>query len=315
MKMFAGARTLTLLSKAGFKEGTALDSGMVSRAVERAQRKVEQQNYERRKNLLEYDEVMEHQRSDFYGTRQQVLENEGIDRMIFDYIADAVEDAAAEYLDRSYAREQVAEWSRQQLDVSIDPAKLHLDDAEDLEKTIRRAAQEEVRTIVDVTLGEYMSNDLPPEEWDLKSLSEWAKTKFSVNLPKNRLAQMNIDEVREAIVHGGQETLEDADLTGLGKFLDPLLGAKDMAGWAEQKFEIKLDPEKVAAMMQDEKTGMEQVVASVLSEARDRYEQREIDYPVQFIMDLFEQGAQQDQNWAMERLFIWSKLRFGYEDQ
>ncbi|MGB1124840.1 MAG: preprotein translocase subunit SecA [Phycisphaeraceae bacterium] len=315
MKMFAGARTLTLLSKAGFKEGTALDSGMVSRAVERAQRKVEQQNYERRKNLLEYDEVMEHQRSDFYGTRQQVLENEGIDRMIFDYIADAVEDAAAEYLDRSYAREQVAEWSRQQLDVSIDPAKLHLDDAEDLEKTIRRAAQEEVRTIVDVTLGEYMSNDLPPEEWDLKSLSEWAKTKFSVNLPKNRLAQMNIDEVREAIVHGGQETLEDADLTGLGKFLDPLLGAKDMAGWAEQKFEIKLDPEKVAAMMQDEKTGMEQVVASVLSEARGRYEQREIDYPVQFIMDLFEQGAQQDQNWAMERLFIWSKLRFGYEDQ
>jgi len=68
-------------------------------------------------------------------------------------------------------------------------------------------------------------------------------------------------------------------------------------------------------MMADEKDGLEQVVASVLSEARDRYEQREIDYPVQFIMDLFEQGAQQDQNWAMDRLFNWCKLRFGYEDQ
>lgn len=314
MKMFAGPRTLTLLSKAGFKEGTALDSGMVSRAVEKAQRKVEQQNYERRKNLLEYDEVMEHQRGDFYGTRQQVLENEGIDQMIFDYIADAVEDAAAEYLDKNYAREQVAEWARQQLDVSIDPAKLHLDDAEDLERTIRRAAQDEVRTIVDVTLGEYMSNDLPPEEWDLKSMSEWAKTKFNVTLPKNQLAAMNVDEVREAIVAGGQETLEGADLSGVAKYLDPLLGAKDFQAWADQKFEVKLAPEKVQEMM-EEKDGMEQVVASVLSEARDKYEQREIDYPVQFIMDLFEQGAQQDQNWAMDRLFSWSKQRFGYEDQ
>jgi preprotein translocase subunit SecA len=314
MKMFAGGKTLTLLSKAGFKEGTALDSGMVSRAVERAQRKVEQQNYERRKNLLEYDEVMEHQRSDFYGTRQLVLEKEGIDRMIFDYIADAVEDAAAEYLDKNYAREQVAEWARQQLDVNIDPAKLHLDDSEDLERNIRRAAQEEVRTIVDVTIGEYMSNDLPPEQWDLKSLSEWAKTKFNVTLPKNKLAQMNIDEVSDAIVAGGQAALEDKDLSGLGKFLDPLLGVKDMAAWAEQKFEIKLDPEKVAKMIED-KDGVEQVVASVLAEARDKYEQREIDYPVQFTMDIFEQAAQQDQNWAMERLFNWCKLRFGYEDQ
>ncbi|MEM6259546.1 MAG: preprotein translocase subunit SecA [Planctomycetota bacterium] len=315
MKMFAGGKTLTLLSKAGFKEGTALDSGMVSRAVERAQRKVEQQNYERRKSLLEYDEVMEHQRGEFYGTRQQVLNNEGIDRMIFDYIADAVEDAATEYLDKNYAREQVAEWARQQLDVNVDPVKLHLDDAEDLERTIRGAAQEEVRTIVDVTLGEYMSNDVPPEEWDLKSLSEWAKTKFNVNLPKNRLMQMNVDEVSEAIVAGGQEALEGADLTGLSKYLDPLLGAKDLQSWAEQKFEIKLDPEKVQAMMQDDKTGFEQVVASILSEARDKYEQREIDYPVQFIMDLFEQGAQQDQNWAMDRLYNWCKQRFGYEDQ
>ena len=314
MKMFAGGKTLMLLSKAGFKEGTALDSGMVSRAVERAQRKVEQQNYERRKNLLEYDEVMEHQRGDFYGTRQQVLENEGIDRMIFDYIADAVEDAAAEYLDKNYAREQVAEWARQQLDVSIDPAKLHLDDAEDLERTIRRAAQDEVRTIVDVTLGEYMSNELPPEEWDLKSMSEWAKTKFNVTLPKNRLAQMNVDEVRDAIIAGGQETLESADLTGVAKYLDPLLGAKDMQAWAEQKFEVKLDPEKVQEMA-IEKDGLEQVVATVLAEARDKYEQREIDYPVQFIMDLFEQGAQQDQNWAMDRLYNWSKQRFGYDDQ
>ncbi len=314
MKMFAGEKTLALLSRAGFKEGDALESGMVSRAVERAQRKVEQMNYERRKNLLEYDEVMEHQRSDFYGTRQAVIEGEGVDQMIFDYIADAVDDAVSDYLDKNYAREQVAEWARQQLDVTIDPAKLHLDDVEDLERNIRKAAQDEVVTIVDVTLGEYMSNDLPQEEWDLKALSEWADTKFKVKLSKNQLADMNVDEVRAQIIAEGQEHLEDADLTGLGKFLDPLLGAKELADWAEQKFDIKLEPEKVQAIVV-EKDGQDQVVASVLAEARGLYAKREVDYPVSFIMDLFEQGAQQDQQWAMDQLFSWSKQRFGYETQ
>jgi len=314
MKMFAGERTLMLLSKAGFKEGDALESGMVSRAVERAQRKVEQMNYERRKNLLEYDEVMEYQRSDFYGTRQQVLEGVGIDQMIFDYIAEAVEDAATTYLDRNYAREQVAEWARQQMDVSIDPAKLHLDDVENLEKTIRHAAQNEVVTIVDVTLGEYMSNDLPREEWDLNALSDWAQTKFNANLPKNRLKDMNVDEVRNEIVAQGQEKLEHADLSGLGKYLDPQLGAKELASWAQQKFEVKLDPQKIADLMRD-KNGLASVIDVVLSEARQRYAQREIAYPVQFIMGIFEQGVQQDQNWAMNQLFGWCNQRFGLTDQ
>ena len=312
MKMFAGEKTLALLSRAGFKEGDALESGMVSRAVERAQRKVEQMNYERRKNLLEYDEVMEHQRGEFYGTRQQVLENEGIDRMIFDYIADAVEDAVATYLDKNYAREQVAEWARQQLDVSIDPAKLHLDDAEDLERNIRKAAQDEVETIVDVTLGEYMSNDLAQEDWDLKALSEWAKTKFNANLPKNKLADMNVDEVRMEIIAQGQDHLDDADLSGVGEFLDPLLGEKELAKWADQKFEIELDPEKIHAQL-DDKDGKQAVVKAVLGEARKRYAKRELEYPVMFILDLFEQGAQQDQQWAMDRLFTWCRARFGYE--
>jgi len=314
MKMFAGEKTLALLSRAGFKEGDALESGMVSRAVERAQRKVEQMNYERRKNLLEYDEVMEYQRGDFYGTRQQVLEGDGVDKMIFDFIADAVDDAVATYLDKNYAREQVAEWARQQLEVNIDPAKLHLDDAEDLERAIRKAAQQEVVTIVDVTLGEYMSNEIPQDEWDLKALSEWAQTKFKVNLPKNRLADMNIDEVRAEIIEKGQEMLEDADLSGLGKFLDPLLGAKELASWAHHKFEIKLDPEQVKAKA-NEKDGLFQVADSVLAQARERYTLREIEYPVQFIMGIFEQGAQQDQQWAMKQIFDWSKLRFGYEDE
>ncbi len=83
MKLFAGKTTLTLLSKLGMKEGDAIEHSMITGAVQRAQRKVEERNYEIRKNLLEYDEVMEHQRNAFYGMRQHVLDGQGMATRLF----------------------------------------------------------------------------------------------------------------------------------------------------------------------------------------------------------------------------------------
>ncbi|MAE64219.1 MAG: preprotein translocase subunit SecA [Phycisphaeraceae bacterium] len=74
MQLFAKGWLMRALPKLGMKEGDALEHRMVTRAVERAQRKVEERNYEIRKNLLEYDEVMEHQRNSFYAIRQEVLQ-------------------------------------------------------------------------------------------------------------------------------------------------------------------------------------------------------------------------------------------------
>ena len=60
------------------KEGDAIEHPMLSKSVERAQRKVEERNFQIRKNILEYDEVMEHQRQTFYGLRQRVLEGRDV---------------------------------------------------------------------------------------------------------------------------------------------------------------------------------------------------------------------------------------------
>ena len=56
------------------EEGQAIESRMVSRRIEAAQKKVEERNFDIRKNLLEYDEVMDHQRKKVYGYRQEILE-------------------------------------------------------------------------------------------------------------------------------------------------------------------------------------------------------------------------------------------------
>ncbi|MFI4861832.1 MAG: preprotein translocase subunit SecA [Phycisphaerales bacterium JB063] len=308
MKMFAGERTLAILSKLGMKEGDAIEHGMVSRSVERAQRKVEQRNYEVRKNLLEYDEIMEHQRGYFYGDRQNVLEGKGIEDMIFDYIGDAVGDAVDKYLDKNYTREQCAQWARQQFDVSIDPARLYLDDHREMEKTIRNAGLDEVVSIVDVTLGEYVSVERDPEHWDINGLVAWAKTKFDVELDPAQVRTMSVPDLRRVIIDGGQAKVETQDLSGVVKFMDKLFSEKEFAHWAEQKFAVKIDPEQVAQLKSDKK--YDEVVDLVLDEARALYRVREVEYPIEFAMAIFSQGMKQDQAWALEQLYTWANGRF-----
>ena len=83
MKMFAGKATLSLLSKLGMKEGDVIENPMLTRSVGKAQRKVEERNFLIRKQIIEYDEVMDHQRHEFYGMRQRVLEGRGVKELIF----------------------------------------------------------------------------------------------------------------------------------------------------------------------------------------------------------------------------------------
>ncbi len=74
MRRFYKDGVVRLMERLGMTEGQEIESRMVSRAIERAQRKVEDYNFEIRKSLLEYDEVMDQQRKTIYGVRQEVLE-------------------------------------------------------------------------------------------------------------------------------------------------------------------------------------------------------------------------------------------------
>src|SRR5262249_34465200 len=74
MRIFAREWVSKLLERLGMTEGQEIQSGMVSRGIEKAQKRVEARNFEIRKNLLEYDEVMDTQRKTVYGKRQEVLQ-------------------------------------------------------------------------------------------------------------------------------------------------------------------------------------------------------------------------------------------------
>ena len=76
MRIFAGEWVKNVLTRLGMQDGEAIESRMVTRRVEAAQKKVEERNFDVRKNLLEYDEVMDEQRKRVYGFRQKILDGD-----------------------------------------------------------------------------------------------------------------------------------------------------------------------------------------------------------------------------------------------
>ncbi len=73
MRIFGSDRLQNVMRKLGMEEGVPIEHGMVSRAIERAQKQVEGRNFETRKHLLEYDDVMNRQREEIYGLRRDIL--------------------------------------------------------------------------------------------------------------------------------------------------------------------------------------------------------------------------------------------------
>jgi len=81
MRIFGGAQVESLMNKFGVEESTPLSAGMVSRAIENAQKKVEGMNFDHRKNLVEYDDVMNIQREIVYKLRRRIMQAPKFDKV------------------------------------------------------------------------------------------------------------------------------------------------------------------------------------------------------------------------------------------
>jgi preprotein translocase subunit SecA len=82
LKIFAGDRLKAIMDRLKLPEGEAIESGLVSRSIESAQRKVEARNFDIRKQLLEYDDVANEQRKVIYGQRNELLESADVTELI-----------------------------------------------------------------------------------------------------------------------------------------------------------------------------------------------------------------------------------------
>jgi preprotein translocase subunit SecA len=107
MRIFAKEWVSTLLQRLGMEEGVPIESGMITRRIEGAQKAVEAQDFAARKHLLEYDDVMNKQRLAVYGLRDQLLEGEEQKELILDtYVTGLVGELLEQYAPESQHAEQ-----------------------------------------------------------------------------------------------------------------------------------------------------------------------------------------------------------------
>jgi len=97
LRIFNSERIAVIMSKLGMEEGVPIEHGMVSKAIENAQKKVEAHNFDIRKQLIEYDDVMNKQRTVIYEQRKQVLGSEDLKADVLDMVDEAAEQYVATF--------------------------------------------------------------------------------------------------------------------------------------------------------------------------------------------------------------------------
>ncbi len=98
MRIFAGDKVKALMQRLGMEAGVAIESKMVSKRIESAQKSVEARNFESRKHLLQYDDVMNRQRETIYGLRRQLMEEPDQREYVLGVAKDLFSDFVKQYI-------------------------------------------------------------------------------------------------------------------------------------------------------------------------------------------------------------------------
>ena len=140
MRLFGSERIAKVMDRLGLKEGEVITHSMVSKSIERAQKKIESRNFSMRKNLIEYDDVMNSQRSVVYDRRNQALGgsdiNEEIDNILINYVEKVMDENMASSKKHEWNIENMKEDLINTLSIDISNFIKDVSDKEGFKKTI-----------------------------------------------------------------------------------------------------------------------------------------------------------------------------------
>jgi preprotein translocase subunit SecA len=307
MRIFAGEWVANMLTRLGMEEDQAIESGMVSRRVEAAQKKVEERNFDIRKNLLEYDEVMDQQRKSVYGFRQEVLNGANCKLRILDMIDGQVELAAERFTADDYGPSSFAEFAANRLGVEFDAADFVRSGFEEAEKTAHDKASRQIQTQVQEMIEENLGSE-DPKEWNWKALSDAVNKRWGLKTTDRQFRQMGKEDLSGWIIAEAEKSVAAVDLSQGAAFLQPEWGLKSLCDWARAKFGLKLEPAELSGKSDAD------LRALVHRQVMALYRQKEIEFPVKVGMARFmaerpgTHGA--GQRYDREGLYQWSRQRF-----
>jgi len=303
MRIFAPEWTVKALSWIGWEEGQPIYHKRISKGIEKAQKKVEERNFDVRKSLLEYDEVMDYQRKIFYSRRLKILTGKGLKNVIQQMIESAIATNCENILSKDYPLNCISEWARTNFGVDLKYSDIAGTKVKEIEQIIKQQAKDNASNNISLSMGEYLEDYGNPQTWDISGLCKWAMSSFRVSLSPGKVKHQSPEEIEEQLISAAAEQIDKKDCSQLVEFLKDDFPIHTFAEWARAKFDIKLDIAELADLTTS------QIRQQLVEKTAAKYKQREIEYPVEFAMNMV-YGPQGPNVYAFEALADWANKKY-----
>ena len=216
MRLFGSERLMNMFNAMGVPENEQIEHKMLSKAIEKAQMKIETNNYGIRENLLKYDEVMNEQREAIYAERRRVLDGENMRSVIMKMITDIVENA----VDMSISDEQEpAEWDLSELNslllpvIPLEPIQLAEDQQHMKKNELKHMLKEAATKLYETREAEFTSAE-QVREMERVILLKVVDAKWMAHID-------DMDQLREGIglqAYGQRDPLVEYKMSGYEMF-------------------------------------------------------------------------------------------------
>jgi preprotein translocase subunit SecA len=224
MRLFASERISAIMQRLGMEEGQEIESAMVSKAIANAQKRVEGRNFEIRKHLLEYDDVMNRQREFIYSDRNDILEGEDLSRKVRGYIAEIAENGIGAFTaggghPEEWDRDGMAAWAKRKLLIDIDFSKVN---------PYQLAYQDFLYEIAGLIEEKYDQKEKAIGTADMRTLERLISLQVIDSRWRDHL--LNMDRLRDGIWtvgYGEKNPLVEYKIEGFHMFNQMLLAIKE----------------------------------------------------------------------------------------
>ena len=238
MRLFGSEKIMSMFNALGVQDGEQIEHKMLTSAIEKAQKKIEGNNYGIRENVLKYDEVMNEQREIIYKERRQVLDGESMKDVILKMIRDIV----SQVVDRTISDEQAPEdWDFAQLNIelrSIIPLTEYMPSADET-KNMKKAALKE--TLTEMALQAYA--DKESEFPDPESMREAERVVLLKTIDRKWMDHIDdMDQLRQGIGLQGyaqRDPLNEYKMAGYDMFNEMMASIREDT--VKMMFRVKVE--------------------------------------------------------------------------
>lgn len=308
MRIFAGDFVRNMMSKLGMGEGEPIENSFVSRRITAAQKKVEERNFEIRKNLLEYDEVMDQQRKRVYSYRQEILDGVSCRHMVLQQMEQQIQHSVKMYADPMFGPESYAKWASKILACELEPRDFRNVDPGTASVYAIDAAERAAETQILDSIEENLPEGEPEEDWNWSALATAVNSRYGTNYSVNDLKRIPREDMSEKLIARVYERLAATDLQEGSVFLNGDYGPNMLVDWMRMKFGVEID---LQDLRQREPKDISEELTKTAEEA---YRKKESHYPVLAGLTRFGKRTSEtsfEVNGAA--LASWASERFGKE--